>query len=68
MKNRERLLRTNKYDLLLRIQSNLNKSEDPSLCVLDMISGHRVECKPPCKNCIQEWLNEEEFGGLKVWK
>ncbi len=68
MKNRERLLRTNEYDLLVRIQNELNHGEDPSACVLDMISGHSVECKPPCKNCIQEWLNEEESGGSKVWK
>ena len=67
MKNRERLLKTNEYDLLLRISQYMDMD-----CIIDAINsknGYIEESKKrtcnfaSCSECIQHWLNEEE-GGL----
>lgn len=61
MKNRERLLKTNEYDLLCRIQRNMVQMilscELP--CVLTAIDGQKRECHDRCEDCIQTWMNEE---------
>lgn len=59
MTNREKLLHTNIYDLLCRMQRNLDR-DDISRCVLDVITGEEQDCfAGDCSKCIAEWLNEE---------
>lgn len=62
MTNREKLLNTNIYDLLVSIQDNIFQ------CVLEAIEGHSIPCAydidccsqdANCKKCIQEYLNKE---------
>jgi hypothetical protein len=67
MKNRERLLKTNEYDLLCRIQSNVNYA-DKARCVLGYIDNtldnHAISnmCNTyiSCEYCIEHWLNSDE--------
>lgn len=58
MTNRERLIKTNEYDLLIRMQKCLLESN--CNCILDTLSDKYVACKSSCEKCIREWLNEEE--------
>lgn len=62
MTNREKMIQTNEYDFLIRIQNNLENTV-PILrdyCILDLITGRNIKCELPCKKCIQKWLNERE--------
>jgi hypothetical protein len=59
MTNREKLIQTNIYDLLCRI----NRSCFPESCVVtaldkDIPSQH-CEAQISCEGCIESWLNEE---------
>lgn len=64
MKNREKLLKTNEYDLLMAIHTNLRK-QGLTGCVLSLMEPHfrphdctiKRLCEG-CDKCIQEWLNE----------
>ena len=59
MTNREKLLNTNIYDLLLLINSQIPyKSLN---CVIDYIEGKNRDCieSGKCSECIQQYLNEE---------
>ena len=60
MKNRERLLKTNPYDLLLKAHKGLRKH---GLCVIQFVglssSGVVDRCSDLCELCIERWLNEE---------
>lgn len=62
MTNREELLNTNEYDLLLRIQSYMDSRREVS-CVIDAVSadGSVWKCidggAGKCSECIQQWLN-----------
>lgn len=58
--NRDRLLRTNEYDLLLSAQKILDKHHIP-FCVLQLIgeSDIRDRCIGLCELCIERWLNEK---------
>lgn len=65
MNNRQRLLSTNIYDVLMQMNDNLNPfSGNP--CVLECLCGDNVDVPALCINyrqceeCIQNWLNEEE--------
>lgn len=59
MTNRERLIKTNEYDLLVKIQKCLHESI--CRCILDTISDKYVACKSSsCEECLKKWLNEEE--------
>lgn len=58
MTNRERLLRTNLYDLLIMINENLAEVED--VCVLDVFDYQTLNCIGKCDKCIENWLNQEE--------
>lgn len=68
MTNRERLIKTNIYDLLVRMHvANMAHG-----CILTLVDPFTVSdnpddwCDPSkktimeCKQCIQNWLNEEE--------
>lgn len=61
MTNREKLLQTNLYDLLCRMQKN------GSDCVIEQIAGtpqgercekHESGWVTNCRECIAAWLNE----------
>ena len=68
MTNRERLLKTNMYDLLM----NMNKNLGPTVpgyggrCIMDALIGDdqkvadRCLGTNRCDECIQAYLNEEE--------
>ena len=62
MKNRERLLNTNPYDLLLEAQKVLDKH---GLCVLMLFRQPDVyeRCSGLCELCIERWMNEDEKTG-----
>jgi hypothetical protein len=56
--NRERLLRTNPYDMLVDMQIILLKFHTEHFCILGIL-GAVVECRNECSKCIEEWLNQE---------
>ncbi len=61
MTNRERyILQVNEYDLLIKLQEGLSRSD--SYCILDLITGKYERCPHDinCEKCIQIWLNAEE--------
>jgi len=62
MTNREKLLNTNIYDLLVKMNDNMITS----MCVLDLFVDGFVACPKcetisdfNCNKCIADWLNEE---------
>ena len=70
MTNRERLLKTAEYDLLCRMQENIEKffvsSDDngENICIMDILNAYRIGVRHrvangDCKKCIAAWLNEE---------
>lgn len=63
MTNRQRLLNSCEYDLLLNAQKVLDESGS-SVCVLELLGMKRSEmisrCSGLCELCIQRWLNETE--------
>lgn len=67
MTNRDKLLETNEYDLLVKIQEAMVGG---CCCIIDAISGQCYPCKTDrtlpddCKDCIQKWLNEK---GVQRW-
>lgn len=55
MTNRERLLRTNPYDLLIMLNDSLEE-----ICVLDIFGYQTLKnCNGKCDKCIENWLNQE---------
>ena len=56
MKNREKILNTNLYDLLLKMNDRLGCET----CIIALISEEEItSCSVECEECIQEWLNAE---------
>ena len=68
MTNRKRLLQSNEYDMLVKVQKYLSHSYDPTLCILCALSGKDVECLSDCEKCIQQWLNLDDEVVDVVWK
>lgn len=64
MKNRDRLRQLCEYDLLCRMQENMDTSAVNIDCVISLIIGdtaneeRRDYCNHVCKDCIASWLNE----------
>ncbi len=63
MKNRQKLLKANEYDVLLKMNTRLLLFES-SLCVLDLLGDKPVtgDCLvnvKDCEDCISQWLNKE---------
>lgn len=63
MTNREKILKTNIYDLMMAIHERL-----PFNCPIDVVGGIPpiTDCREinlqqfkTCSDCIQAWLNEE---------
>ena len=66
MTNRLRLLKTNEYELLLRIQGYMNYFNS-DMCILEAVMNMPIpmdECSGNCRECIQKWLNIEEGSSL----
>lgn len=70
MKNREKLLHTNIYDLLCQMQENIESyfvsSDDngENICIMEILGAYRIGVRHrvadgDCKKCIAAWLNEE---------
>lgn len=64
MKNRERLLRQNEYDLLIGLQAAIGSGL--CQCVIEALTAKEYTCPDDkvcmlstCEKCIQEWLNKE---------
>lgn len=57
--NRLKLINTNMYDLLLKINDKIKKKD--GMCVLDIIEEKPVKCPSgkTCKECIQDYLNQK---------
>ena len=70
MTNREKLTKTNIYDLLCRMQRSafFADSELSGLCVIENITGCERPCPGEdsfgyvCPECIARWLGEEARG------
>ena len=67
MTNREKILKTNTYDLLCRIQRSLSESggKISGLCIIEDLEGKARPCPDEnsfgkgCELCIADWLSEE---------
>lgn len=58
MTNREKLLNTNIYDLLMEMNKFI--ITDCNSCVLEALEQKRIVCPCySCENCIQNYLNKE---------
>ncbi len=61
MKNRQKLLKTNEYDVLLQMNKYLvNQCVD--LCIIDLLENKTTDCPvnvKDCEDCISQWLNKE---------
>jgi hypothetical protein len=61
MTNREKILKTNIYDLMIAIRRNGHK-----FCPIEIVGAAKPNCLPSiyglaqtnCEKCIQQWLNE----------
>lgn len=59
MTNREKLTKTNIYDLLNKMQHN-NFYRKNCQCVIEYVVGKEIKCTGEgCDRCIEQWLNEE---------
>ncbi len=71
-RNRDKLMNTNQYDLLCRMNDKIMSDEIGHIpCVLELIDEKpenlKLLCEKhmDCHNCIQEYLNSEEsYGGI----
>lgn len=63
MTNREKLLKTSEYDLLVRMNNYMLGGG--CFCVLDALTGNERSCASDidCSKCIAAWLNEETEEG-----
>lgn len=62
MTNREKLIKTNIYDLLYTLNDNM--LDMFAFCVMEVLPGKYEECpykgdKHMCRECIAKWLDEE---------
>lgn len=58
MKNRQRIMKTNLYDFLMTLNSNIQRIYKG--CILEALTGNKINCDQNCDKCMQEWLNKEE--------
>ena len=72
MTNREKLTKTNIYDLLCTIQKALMEDggKISGLCVIEDIERKPRSCPEgsPCGKCIQAWLNQEADQSKPQWQ
>lgn len=59
MTNREKLIKTNIYDLLCKMQDNWIGNM-LCQCILESVNGGYIKCTDEgCDRCIEQWLDEE---------
>ena len=68
MTNRDKLLKSNLYDLLLHINSKITDYTIP--CIIDIIEGRAETCPDHCRcdKCLQDYLNRDSVRPLKLEK
>lgn len=68
MTNRDKIMNTNLYDLLLHINSKITDYTLP--CIIDIIEIKTQNCPEHCKCdiCLQDYLNRESTRPLKLEK
>ena len=60
MTNREKLLNTNIYDLLVSMNKTVIQISHYETCVLETLEQEHLECEYfTCDECIQKYLNKE---------
>lgn len=60
MTNREKLLNTNIYDLLMEMNKSIIQNSGCETCVLDALENTHIACDNiTCDLCIQRYLNKE---------
>lgn len=63
MTNREYLLKTAEFDVLVQMNKGLERvSQDDAACIMDCFMNEKElakRCKAQCEKCIAAWLNEE---------
>lgn len=67
MKNREKIMNTNLYDLLIDMKNRGKEQYGYSFCILDCFENehlHEGTYCLDCSKCIQKWLNVEVKNGL----
>lgn len=66
MTNRERLTKTDIYDLLYKLNNGMNDFA----CIIDALRGETCLCpaKKRCNQCISDWLNQDIDEGATTWK
>jgi hypothetical protein len=61
--NRQKLIQTNIYDLLFRLNQNILGLDNAENCIMSYIKDGRkskkIECDKRCVLCISLWLDEE---------
>lgn len=67
-RNRDRLRDISLYDLLIRMQTELDyaREHDGDPCVLDLLGVNIVGLRctkynRKCEQCVQDWLNEYDY-------
>jgi len=58
MTNREKLLKSNIFDVLCDMNKNLLKESPYGVCIMQGLDVDR-ECEYNCGECIAKWLGEE---------
>lgn len=60
MTNREKLLNTNIYDLLITMNKFIIQNSGCETCVLEALEQKHIDCPYYlCEDCIQNYLNKE---------
>ena len=60
MTNREKLLNTNIYDLLLQLNKQITQRSYGETCVVESLENNHIGCEYfTCDECIQNYLNKE---------
>lgn len=60
MNNRDKLLNTNIYDLLVSMNKQIIERSYYETCVLGILEKEDIECEYfTCEECIQNYLNKE---------
>ena len=67
-RNRDRLRDISLYDLLIRMQTELDyaREHDGDPCILDLLGENIVGLRctkynRKCEQCVQDWLNEYDY-------
>ena len=60
MTNREKLLNTNIYDLLMAMNKTVIQISHYETCILETLEQEHFDCEYfTCEECLQKYLNKE---------